>query len=86
MLKTNDENCISTAEKVKNYAMKFSQGHWSFLGPGSEEKWFGSSSHAQKSAMELYSQQNGTAVLRNWSLCVQKCQCLESWNAEEEKG
>ena len=44
--KTNDENCISIAEKVKNYAMKLSQGHWSFLGPGSEEKWYGSSTCA----------------------------------------
>ena len=44
----NDENCILNAEKVKNYAMKFSQGHWTFLGPGSEEKWYGSSSYAQK--------------------------------------
>ena len=27
----NDENCISNAEKVKNFSMKFSQGHWTFL-------------------------------------------------------
>ena len=39
--KTNDVNCISNAEKVKSYAMKFSKGHWTFLGPGSEEKWCG---------------------------------------------
>ena len=36
------------AEKVKNYARRFSQGHMTFLGPGSEEKWYGNSSHAQK--------------------------------------
>ena len=45
---TNDGNCLSNAEKVKNYAMRFSKGHWTFLGPGSEEKWYGSSSDAQK--------------------------------------
>ena len=28
--------------------MKISQGHWTLLGPGSEEKWYGSSSFAQK--------------------------------------
>ena len=33
-----DENCISNAEEVRNYAMKFFPGHWTFLGPGSEEK------------------------------------------------
>ena len=44
----NVENCILNAENVKKYAMKFAQGHWTFLGPGSEEKWYGSSSYAQK--------------------------------------
>ena len=44
---TNDESCVSNAEKVQIYAMRFSQGHWTFLGPESEEKWYGSSSHAQ---------------------------------------
>ena len=29
--KENDETCISNAEKVKNYAMKFSQGHWTLV-------------------------------------------------------
>ena len=24
-----------------------SEGHWTFLGPGSEEKWYGSPNHAQ---------------------------------------
>ena len=37
----NDEICISNAEKVKDYAMRFLQGHWTFLGPGSEKKWYG---------------------------------------------
>ena len=45
---TNDENCVSNAEKVKNYAKRFLEGHWTFLGPDSEEKWYGSSKHAQK--------------------------------------
>ena len=33
--KKNDENCISNAEKVKNYSKRFLPGHWTFLGPGS---------------------------------------------------
>ena len=28
--------------------MKFPQGRWTLLGPGSEEEWYGSSSYAQK--------------------------------------
>ena len=46
--KKNDENCISNAEKIKNYAMKFSQGCWTSSGPGSEEKWYGNSSYDKK--------------------------------------
>ena len=45
--KKNDKNCISNAEEVRNYAMRFLQRHWTFLGPGSEEKWYGDS-HDQK--------------------------------------
>ena len=40
------------AERVKKYAMKFSQERWTFLGPGSEEKWHRSSSWAQNGEWE----------------------------------
>ena len=69
---TNDENCGSNDEKVKNYAKRFSEGHWTFLGRGSEEKWYGSSNHAQKRAMELHSRQNDATIQRDWSSCISK--------------
>ena len=79
-----DENCISNAEEVRNYAMRFLQGHWTFLAPGSEEKWSGDS-YDKKRARELHSQQNGTAIQRNWSSCLQKYQCFESWDLEAKE-
>ena len=39
--KGNDGICISNSEKVKEYAERFLQGHWTFLGPGDEKKWQG---------------------------------------------
>ena len=39
--KGNDGICISNFEKVKAYAKRFSQGHWTFLGLGDEKKWYG---------------------------------------------
>ena len=36
---------------VADYARKFAQGHWSFLGPGSEKKWYGT--HVYKPNGEL---------------------------------
>ena len=39
--KGNDGICISNSEKRKEYAKRFSQGHWMFFGPGHEKKWYG---------------------------------------------
>ena len=34
----NKENCIANALRATEYARRFTQGHWSFLGPGSEKR------------------------------------------------
>ena len=39
--KEETENCILNSVTVANYARRFLLGRWSFLGPGSEKKWFG---------------------------------------------
>ena len=43
----NDESGISNGEKVKNYAKRFISGHWTFLGPSSEKRWYGDSQDGQ---------------------------------------
>ena len=35
------EHYIANSFNVPDYARKFAQAHWSFLGPGSEKKWHG---------------------------------------------
>ena len=98
--KTNDENCISNAEKVENYAMKSLDIPGSRVGRAVVWKFFLRS----KRRMGFYSQQNGTAMPRNRSLdkCTTRrsttfgisshkgiketCHpCLESWNLEAEE-
>ena len=37
----NDEICENNSETIKQYARGFPRGHWSYLGPGSEKKWYG---------------------------------------------
>ena len=32
---------FSNSQKVKDYAKRFLQGHWTFLGLGVEKKWYG---------------------------------------------
>ena len=43
--KGNTERCECNSQAVAEYARKFPRGHWSLLGPGSEEKWYGTYTH-----------------------------------------
>ena len=38
--KDNEQECELSASLVSIYARRFSPGRWSFLGPGSEKKWY----------------------------------------------
>ena len=38
--KDNEDSCAPTSRKIKEYASKFNDGHWAFLGPGEESKWY----------------------------------------------
>ena len=38
--KDNEEECVANANVVSILAKKFGIGQWSFLGPGSEKKWY----------------------------------------------
>ena len=37
----NEEKCKSNVHEVADSVRRFLRGHWSFLGPGSEKKWYG---------------------------------------------
>ena len=39
--KGNTERCEYNSKTLADYARKFPRGRWSFLGPGSEKKWYG---------------------------------------------
>ena len=38
--KDNEKECLAHAKVVSLYARKFGTGQWSFIGPGSETKWY----------------------------------------------
>ena len=38
--KDNKDSCALTSRKIKEYASNFNDGHWAFLGPGEESKWY----------------------------------------------
>ena len=36
----NEQECLANAQVVSIFAKKFGTGQWSFIGPGSEKKWY----------------------------------------------
>ena len=45
--KDNTDECLKNAEFVKTFAQTFGIGQWSFIGPGSEKKWYPSENGPQ---------------------------------------
>ena len=43
----NEDECLKNAETVKVLARRFGIGQWSFIGPGSEKKWYSSENSRQ---------------------------------------
>ena len=41
----NEELCGNNSRSGAEYARQFLRGHWSFLWPGSETKWYGTCTH-----------------------------------------
>ena len=45
--KDNKDECLRNAESVKVFARRFGIGQWSFIGPGSEKKWYSAENSPQ---------------------------------------
>ena len=44
----NKDECLKNADNVKTFAGRFGIGQWSFIGPGSEKKWYSSENSPQE--------------------------------------
>ena len=54
--KDNKDECLKNAESVKVFARRFGIGQWSFIGPGSEKKWY-SSENSPQGAWDVIAEQ-----------------------------
>ena len=50
--KGNEEECLANARVVKILAKKFGIGQWSFIGPGSEKKWYSGEENSLQGAWD----------------------------------
>ena len=77
--KGNDGICISNLQKGKTCAKICSQGHWTFLSPGGEKKWYGTLLCTPEGTWDP----NGEAIQRYRSSSIQEYQRFESWDLEK---
>ena len=70
--KGNKEECLAKARVVKVLAKRFGIGHWSFLGPGSEKKWYSISEDSPQMG------QNCRENIRIWRKQTSSLPCHES--------
>ena len=64
--KDNKDECLKNAESVKVLARRFGIGQWSFIGPGSEKKWY-SSENSPQGALGQYCGANVAGICRKWT-------------------
>ena len=48
----NKDECLKNAGFVKTFAKRFGVGQWSFIGPGSEKKWYSSEENSPQGAWD----------------------------------
>ena len=59
----NKDECLKNADFVKTFAKRFGIGQWSFIGPGSEKKWYLSENSPQRACCG----RDDTTIRRKWT-------------------
>ena len=62
--KGNEEECLANARVVKVLAKKFGIGQWSFVGPGSEKKWYSVEENSPTRSLGSYRGRNAVGIRR----------------------
>ena len=80
------KNCVKIIRKnVAEHARQFPRGDWSFLGLGSEKKWYGTYDGITKWILDTHSGEN--AELREiWSSCITLHQRLGKRKITKQRG
>ena len=62
----NRNECLKSADFVKTFARRFGIGQWSFIGPGSEKKWYPSENSPQ-GAWDHVAEEMLLEIHRKWT-------------------
>ena len=62
--KGNEEECLANARVISVLAKRFGIGEWSFIGPGSEKKWYSMEENRPTRNLGLYRGQDAVGIRR----------------------
>ena len=80
----NDQECISNSEAVRNYAKKFLPAHWTFIGLGSEDRWYDFGVKTRRK-VEFCGRTDATTICGDRTPCFYRYQFSESWSCQEKE-
>ena len=70
------KNYVKKSKRVEEYARRFPRGHWSFLGPGSEKKWYATYNSKPNGCWDRTAETMMQFFRKIWSPSVPLYQCL----------
>ena len=76
---------FSNSAMARDYAKRFPLGHWSFLGPGEEEKWYGTQNDRPEGQWNSSADVMVLQFLRQRTSSLQSFQCTGSGLLEQER-
>ena len=79
----NKEHCIANCVKITEQARKFPEGRWSFLGLGSEKKWYGTHTHKQDGGWDKTSESMMLNFAESWHPVFRATNALERGEKKE---
>ena len=82
--KGNSEECLANAGVVKGLARKFGVGQWSFIGPGSEKKWYSAENSPQEAWDNIAEEMLLEFAENNILLSVQRLHCPEVFSRAKD--
>ena len=77
------ERCEHNSQMIANCARRFPRSHWSFVGPGSEKKWYGTYNEKPDGSWDRIAERMMTEFLRIRSSNISCLQCL--WGRSTKK-
>ena len=82
--KGNKDECLANAETVKVFAKRFGIGQWSFIGPGSEKKWYSSENSPQGACDDIAEQMLLELQKVDILLSVPRLHCPEAFSIAKD--